>query len=88
MAPPAAKPPGNPPPAGNPTATPHTATVANVPVDTRHWIAGARVTSATHAPTATFTDHSPIDGAPLAEIARGTAAEARAAVAAADAAFP
>ncbi|WP_240507305.1 aldehyde dehydrogenase family protein, partial [Streptomyces kanamyceticus] len=37
---------------------------------------------------ATFTDHSPIDGAPLAEIARGGPGEARAAVAAALDAFP
>ncbi|MEU4994850.1 aldehyde dehydrogenase [Streptomyces sp. NPDC021622] len=59
------------------------AIVAGVPVDTRHWIGGERVASA-----ATFTDRSPIDGAPLAEIARGGAAEARAAVAAARAAFP
>ncbi|MBO1420003.1 aldehyde dehydrogenase [Streptomyces sp. FH025] len=60
-----------------------TATVAGVPVDTRHWIGGRRVASAE-----TFTDHSPIDGAPLAEVARGGAAEAEAAVAAAKAAFP
>ncbi|MEU3460644.1 aldehyde dehydrogenase family protein [Streptomyces sp. NPDC006733] len=60
-----------------------TALVADVPVDTRHWIGGHRVASA-----ATFTDHSPIDGAPLAEIARGGASEAAAAVGAAAAAFP
>ncbi|MFD8478034.1 aldehyde dehydrogenase [Kitasatospora sp. NPDC059673] len=61
----------------------HLTTVAGVAVDTRHWIGGERVASA-----ATFTDHSPIDGSVLGEIARGTAAEARAAVAAAKAAFP
>ncbi|GAA1132464.1 5-carboxymethyl-2-hydroxymuconate semialdehyde dehydrogenase [Streptomyces javensis] len=60
-----------------------TVTVAGVSVDTRHWIGGRRVTSAT-----TFTDVSPIDGAPLAEIARGGAAEAQAAAAAAAEAFP
>ena len=59
------------------------ATVAGVAVDTRHWIDGRRVTS-----PATFPDASPIDGAPLAEIARGGAAEAAAAVTAARAAFP
>ncbi|WP_316528022.1 aldehyde dehydrogenase [Kitasatospora brasiliensis] len=61
----------------------HTTTVAGVAVDTRHWIGGERVASA-----ATFTDVSPIDGSVLGEIARGTAAEAEAAVAAAKAAFP
>ncbi|GAA1006532.1 betaine-aldehyde dehydrogenase [Streptomyces sp. F-3] len=61
----------------------HTTTVAGVAVDTRHWIGGERVASAE-----TFTDVSPIDGAVLGEIARGTAAEAAAAVAAAKAAFP
>ncbi|WP_199931031.1 aldehyde dehydrogenase [Streptomyces sp. CB02923] len=60
-----------------------TATVAGVTVDTRHWIGGERVASA-----GTFTDRSPIDGAPLAEIARGGAEEAQAAVAAAHDAFP
>jgi aminomuconate-semialdehyde/2-hydroxymuconate-6-semialdehyde dehydrogenase len=58
-------------------------TVAGVTVDTRHWIGGRRVGSAE-----TFTDISPIDGRPLAGIARGGDAEARAAVAAASAAFP
>ncbi|NBM20032.1 aldehyde dehydrogenase [Streptomyces sp. GC420] len=58
-------------------------TVAGVAVDTRHWIGGERVASA-----GTFTDVSPIDGTVLAEVARGTAAEAGAAVAAATAAFP
>jgi len=61
----------------------HTTTVASVAVDTRHWIGGERVASA-----ATFTDVSPIDGGVLGEIARGTATEAAAAVAAAKAAFP
>jgi len=59
------------------------ATVAGVDVDTRHWIGGERVAS-----TGTFEDRSPIDGALLAEIARGGPAEADAAVAAARAAFP
>ena len=58
-------------------------TVAGVGVDTRHFIGGARVASA-----ATFADHSPIDGAHLADIARGGAAEIDLAVAAARAAFP
>ncbi|MFD9822244.1 betaine-aldehyde dehydrogenase, partial [Streptomyces violascens] len=35
----------------------HTAAVAGVAVDTRHWIGGARVGSPT-----TFTDASPVDG--------------------------
>ncbi|MFG2646867.1 aldehyde dehydrogenase [Streptomyces sp. NPDC048436] len=74
MAPPTPAPPTNP---------PHTAVVATVPVDTRHWIGGRRVAS-----VATFTDRSPLDGAPLAEIARGGAEEARTAVAAARDAFP
>ncbi|WP_329565700.1 aldehyde dehydrogenase [Streptomyces sp. NBC_01361] len=60
----------------------HTLTVAGVTVDTRHWIGGERVASAD-----TFVDVSPIDGSVLGEIARGTAAEASAAVAAARAAF-
>jgi aminomuconate-semialdehyde/2-hydroxymuconate-6-semialdehyde dehydrogenase len=63
--------------------TAHTETVAGIPVDTRHWIGGARVAS-----TTTFTDESPIDGHVLAEIARGGQAEAEAGVAAAQAAFP
>ncbi|MFF5721215.1 aldehyde dehydrogenase [Streptomyces buecherae] len=61
----------------------HRTTVAGVTVDTRHWIGGQRVAS-----PRTFTDASPIDGAPIGEISRGTATEARAAVAAAKAAFP
>ncbi|NGO68159.1 aldehyde dehydrogenase [Streptomyces boncukensis] len=58
-------------------------TVAGVSVDARHWIGGARVASAEK-----FTDHSPIDGGVLGEVARGGPAEAEAAVAAARAAFP
>jgi 5-carboxymethyl-2-hydroxymuconic-semialdehyde dehydrogenase len=58
-------------------------TVEGVPVDTRHWIDGRRVASA-----ATFTDVSPIDEQPLAEIAAGGAGEVDAAVTAARAAFP
>lgn len=54
-----------------------------IAVDPRHWIGGERVSSA-----ATFTDVSPIDGRPVAEIARGGAAEVEAAVAAAAKAFP
>ncbi|MFC4327076.1 aldehyde dehydrogenase [Streptomyces andamanensis] len=61
----------------------HLTTVAGVPVDTRHFIGGERVAS-----TETFTDVSPIDGSVLAEVSRGTAMEAAAAVAAAKAAFP
>ncbi|WP_271223714.1 aldehyde dehydrogenase, partial [Streptosporangium carneum] len=48
-----------------------------------HWIGGERVSSPT-----TFDDHSPIDGALIAQIARGTATEADAAVTAAANAFP
>jgi acyl-CoA reductase-like NAD-dependent aldehyde dehydrogenase len=59
-----------------------TALVAGVAVDTRHWIGGRRVAS-----PATFTDVSPIDGEPIAEVARGGAAEVDAAVEAARAAF-
>ncbi|MFD9635090.1 aldehyde dehydrogenase [Streptomyces violascens] len=61
----------------------HTAAVAGVAVDTRHWIGGARVGSPT-----TFTDASPVDGRALAGVARGSSFEADAAVAAAKAAFP
>ena len=56
--------------------------MAGVAVDTRHWIGGRRVASA-----ATFTDFSPIDGAPIAEVARGGPAEVAGAVSAAKAAF-
>ena len=57
--------------------------VEGVAVDTRHWINGERVTSAT-----TFTDVSPIDEMPLGEVAAGGAEEVDRAVAAARAAFP
>ncbi len=60
-----------------------TASVAGVDVDTRHWIGGRRVPSA-----ATFTDLSPIDEQPIAEVAAGGQAEVDAAVTAARAAFP
>ena len=59
-----------------------TASVAGVAVDTRHWIGGERVAS-----SATFTDLSPIDEQPLAELARGGEAEVEAAVQAARQAF-
>ena len=58
------------------------ATVAGVTVDTRHWIGGRRVAS-----QATFTDVSPIDEQPLAQISAGGAAEISAAVSAARQAF-
>lgn len=58
------------------------ASVAGVEIDTRHFIGGARVASAT-----TFPDHSPIDGALLAEIARGGKKEIDLAVEAAKSAF-
>jgi 5-carboxymethyl-2-hydroxymuconic-semialdehyde dehydrogenase len=57
--------------------------VAGVKIDTRHWIGGQRA-----GPGGTFTDVSPIDERPLAEIARGGAAEVSAAVRAASSAFP
>ncbi len=57
--------------------------VAGVSVSTDHFIGGERVGSG-----ATFTDLSPVEALPLAEVARGGAAEAEAAVAAATAAFP
>ncbi len=60
-----------------------TARIAGVDVDTRHWIGGERVASAD-----TFADISPIDESELAQVARGGAAEADAAVRAAAAAFP
>jgi aminomuconate-semialdehyde/2-hydroxymuconate-6-semialdehyde dehydrogenase len=59
-----------------------TVSVAGVEVDTRHWIGGRRITSA-----GTFTDISPIDEQPLAEVARGGAAEIDAALRAAAQAF-
>jgi len=58
-------------------------TVASVAIDTRHWIGGERVASAT-----TFPDITPIDGSHIADLARGGAAEADAAVQAARRAFP
>ena len=61
----------------------HEAHVAGVQVDTRHWIGGRRVGSAS-----TFTDVSPIAEQPLAEIASGGRAEVCAAVEAAQTAFP
>lgn len=67
----------------NMTREPEAAVIAGVTVDTRHWIGGERVAS-----TETFTNVSPIDGSVLASIARGTAMEAAAAMAAAKAAFP
>ena len=65
------------------TAMASTAKVAGVDVDTRHWIGGRRIAGA-----ATFTDVSPIDEQPIAEVARGGEAEVAAAVAAAADAFP
>ena len=59
-----------------------TARIAGVDVDTRHWIGGQRVGSAD-----TFADVSPIDESELAQVARGGAAEAGAAVRAAAGAF-
>jgi len=56
--------------------------VAGADVDTRHWIGGQRVESA-----AAFTDLSPIDEQPLAEVASGGASEVAAAVRAAGDAF-
>ncbi|PZQ60227.1 MAG: betaine-aldehyde dehydrogenase [Phenylobacterium zucineum] len=57
--------------------------VGGVRVSTEHWIGGRRAPSA-----ATFEVLSPIDGAHLADVAAGGAAEVDAAVAAARAAFP
>jgi acyl-CoA reductase-like NAD-dependent aldehyde dehydrogenase len=54
-----------------------------IEVSPDHFIGGKRVSSAE-----TFVDLSPIDEQPLAEIARGGAAEAAAAVSAAEEAFP
>jgi len=58
-------------------------TVAGVSVSTDHWIGGKRAGSSRR-----FADRSPIDGAHLADVAAGGAAEVDAAVAAARAAFP
>ena len=60
-----------------------TVSVAGVDVSPDHFIGGERVASET-----TFTDLSPIDEQPLAEIARGGPREAGLAVAAATEAFP
>ncbi len=57
--------------------------VAGVEVSTEHFIGGERVGS-----DATFTDISPIDAQPIAEVARGGEREADLAVAAAQEAFP
>jgi betaine-aldehyde dehydrogenase/5-carboxymethyl-2-hydroxymuconic-semialdehyde dehydrogenase len=57
--------------------------VAGVEVATEHFIGGERVGS-----DSTFTDISPIDAQPLAEVARGGEREADLAVAAAQEAFP
>src|SRR5258708_16146890 len=59
------------------------ARVAGVAVDTRHWIGGRRMPSAR-----SFTDLSPIDEQPIAEVASGGQEEADAAVRAAAEAFP
>src|SRR5215469_574123 len=61
------------------------ASVAGVTVDTRHWIGGRRVDSLAGA---AFTDISPIDEQPIAEVARGGDDDVAAAVAAAREAFP
>jgi aminomuconate-semialdehyde/2-hydroxymuconate-6-semialdehyde dehydrogenase len=58
-------------------------TVEGVPIDTRHWIGGRRVASAS-----SFADVSPIDEQPIAQISAGTATEVDAAVQAAREAFP
>ena len=57
--------------------------VAGVQVSTEHFIRGERVASA-----ATFTDLSPIDAQPIAEVARGGEREADLAIAGATEAFP
>jgi aminomuconate-semialdehyde/2-hydroxymuconate-6-semialdehyde dehydrogenase len=59
------------------------AEVEGVLVDTRHWIGGRRVASAS-----TFTDISPIDEQPIAQVHAGGQDEVDAAVAAAREAFP
>ena len=60
-----------------------TATVEGVEVDTRHWIGGERVKS-----ESIFTDISPIDEQPIAEVSAGSEPEVDAAVEAAQQAFP
>jgi 5-carboxymethyl-2-hydroxymuconic-semialdehyde dehydrogenase len=59
------------------------AEVEGVLVDTRHWIGGRRVASAS-----TFTDVSPIDEQPIAQVHAGGQDEVDAAVSAAREAFP
>jgi aminomuconate-semialdehyde/2-hydroxymuconate-6-semialdehyde dehydrogenase len=59
-------------------STSGTATIEGVDVSTEHWIGGRRVPSA-----GTFTDVSPIDEEPIAQVSRGGPSEAAAAVAAA-----
>src|ERR1043166_7869781 len=59
------------------------ANVADVAVATRHWIGGRRVASA-----GTFTDLSPVDEQPAAQVARGGETEVADAVRAAREAFP
>jgi aminomuconate-semialdehyde/2-hydroxymuconate-6-semialdehyde dehydrogenase len=59
------------------------AAVEGVQVDTRHWIGGARLDSDQR-----FTDISPIDEQPIAEVAAGDASVVDAAVRAAQQAFP
>jgi aminomuconate-semialdehyde/2-hydroxymuconate-6-semialdehyde dehydrogenase len=61
---------------------PDSATVEGIEVDTRHWIGGHRVGS-----TDAFTDISPIDEQPIADVSRGGLDEVNAAVAAAQSAF-
>ena len=56
--------------------------ISGVPVETRHWINGMWVDS-----PETFEDHSPIDGAHLANVSRGGASEVDQAVTAARNAF-
>jgi aminomuconate-semialdehyde/2-hydroxymuconate-6-semialdehyde dehydrogenase len=59
-----------------------------VSVDTRHWIGGRRAESLSRsALTPTFTDLSPIDEQPIAEVSRGGEADVAAAVSAAGEAF-
>ena len=62
-------------------------TVAGAAVDTRHWIGGRRVSSLAGPAPATFTDLSPIDEEPIAEVSRGADADVAAAVSAAGEAF-
>ena len=65
------------------TPGPDFADVEDVSVDTRHWIGGQRVASAS-----TFDDISPIDEQVIAKVHAGGQQEVDAAVAAAQAAFP